>query len=178
RTVAAIPDIIRLFLPQHLDGAATDVLWGPYPLTIHSAGWGILFNLLVTVVVSVVWHDDGATQKGKDRRHRLLQSVSGIAEDRRRLIPLGWLLTLVWFLVGFGPFAVVGNNLFSNPNLPATWWPFGLPSLWVWQLAMLLFGLFVMWFLAFYLGLSKPVPPEVVEAARDEQFPEAIQNNA
>ena len=65
---------------------------------------------------------------------------------------MAWLLTVVWFLVGFGPFAVVGNSLFGDPNQPATWGPFGLPSLWVWQLLMLVFGIFVMWYLAFYVG--------------------------
>ena len=79
---------------------------------------------------------------------------------------------MVWFLVGFGPFAVVGNTLFGDPNQPTTWAPFGLPSLWVWQLVMLVFGIFVMWFLAFHIGLSKPVPPEDVERVYREQFPD------
>ena len=87
-------------------------------------------------------------------------------------MPLAWLLTLAWFLVGFGPFAVVGNSLFSDPDQPATWAPFGLPSLWEWQLLMLAFGIFVMWFLAFHMGLSRPIPPEEVERLRREHYPE------
>ena len=67
---------------------------------------------------------------------------------------------------------MVGNTLFGDPSHPATWGPFGLPSLWVWQLLMLVFGIFVMWYLAFYLGLSKPVPPEYVEEVRKTHFPE------
>ncbi len=147
--------------------------WGPYPFTVHSAGWGILFNLLVTLIVSFAFPDTGETQAAKAKHHRFLQAVSGIPEDRRRHVPLAWALTVIWFLVGFGPFAVVGNTLFSDPNLPATWTPFGLPSLWVWQLLMLCFGIFVMWYLAFYVGLSKPVPPEQVEEIHKVHFPEA-----
>ncbi|MCS5652806.1 MAG: sodium:solute symporter family protein, partial [Candidatus Marinimicrobia bacterium] len=70
---------------------------------------------------------------------------------------------LIWFIVGFGPFATIGNDIFSNPNAPALWAPFGLPSLWVWQLLFLGYGIFVMRFLAFHMGLSDPIDPEKVE---------------
>ena len=73
------------------------------------------------------------------------------------------MLTLIWFLVGFGPFATIGNALFSNPNSPSLWEPFGLPSLWIWQIIFLFYGIFVMWFLAFYMGLSKPIDSDRVE---------------
>ena len=35
---------------------------------------------------------------------------------------------------------------------------------------MLGFGIFVMWFLAFHVGLSNPSPPEEVERVRAEHF--------
>ena len=35
---------------------------------------------------------------------------------------------------------------------------------------MLIFGIFVMWFLAFHIGLSKPIPPEQVEKAHEKYF--------
>lgn len=149
--------------------------WGKFPLTIHSAGWGIFVNLLVAIPVSLLFPDTSARRAAKEKRHDFLQAVSGIPERRRKHVGLAWILTVVWFLVGFGPFAVVGNTLFSNPNQPATWAPFGLPSLWVWQLVMLVFGIFVMWFLAFHIGLSKPIPPEEVERIHKEHFPEQPQ---
>ena len=70
---------------------------------------------------------------------------------------------MFWFLVGFGPFATIGNDLFSNPNTPSLWVPFGLPSIWVWQLMFLVYGIFVMWFLAFHMGMSEPIDPEKVK---------------
>ncbi len=36
---------------------------------------------------------------------------------------------------------------------------------------MLVFGVFVMWFLAFHIGLSKPIPPEDVQRLHAQQFP-------
>ena len=146
------------------------VPWGAYPLTIHSAGWGILFNLVVALAVSKLSGDGEDDRDRKEKRHAFLQAVSGMTPERKKKISLAWGLTLIWFLVGFGPFATIGNSLFSDPNNPATWAPFGLPSLWVWQLLFLAYGIFVMWFLAFQMGLSEPVKPEEVERIHRERF--------
>ena len=144
------------------------VPWGAYPLTIHSAGWGILFNLATTILVSRFTKDDENTVKTKEKRHQFLQAVSAMNSERRKKLPLAWILTLIWFLVGFGPFASIGNSLFSDPNTPALWVPFHMPSLWVWQLVFLAYGIFVMWFLAFHMGLSEPIDPQRIEDARSE----------
>jgi Na+/proline symporter len=170
RPIGILPDLINAFIPSFIGFEVDSMPWGRYPLTIHSAGWGILFNLIVTIVVSLGESEPNDQREHRSKRHAFLQAVSGISPDRQKHVPLAWALTLVWFLVGFGPFAVVGNTLFSDPNVPASWGPFGLPSLWVWQFIFLAFGIFVMWFLAFHIGLSKPVEPEEVERLRDEHF--------
>ena len=137
--------------------------WGSYPLTIHSAGWGIFVNFLVTITISFFIKDDKNRQKIKYNRHEFLSKVSVLSNNKKKLIPLAWILTVIWFLVGFGPFATIGNTFFSNPNETVTWNPFGIPSIWLWQLLFLAYGIFVMWFLAFYMGLSKPIDPERVD---------------
>ena len=141
------------------------VPWGAYPFTIHSAGWGILFNLITTIVVSLVTRESDLRKKIKQQKHDLLQAVSGMNQERKKKIRSAWVLTLIWFLVGFGPFATIGNSLFSDPNLPQLWAPLSLPSLWVWQLLFLAYGVFVMWYLAFYMGLSEPIDPAKVDRA-------------
>ena len=150
------------------------VPWGAYPLTIHSAGWGILFNIIFTVAGSRLFPDDDQTMAKRQKRHEYLREIAGVPDDKKKWIPVAWGLTLFWFLVGFGPFAIVGNTLFSNPNDPLTWAPFGLPSLWVWQFYFLAFGIFVMWFLAFYMGLSQPVSPERVKSLAREYFGDSV----
>ena len=140
------------------------VPWGAYPLTIHSAGWGIFFNLITTFIVSHFSNETDIEKAVKAKKHQLLQSITGMSSARKNKVKLAWGLTLVWFLVGFGPFATIGNDVFSDPNSPALWAPFGLPSLWIWQLLFLGFGIFVMWFLAFYMGMSAPIDPKRVEA--------------
>tara|TARA_B100001778_G_scaffold104044_1_gene84964 strand:- start:4896 stop:6773 length:1878 start_codon:yes stop_codon:yes gene_type:complete len=139
------------------------VPWGAYPFTVHSAGWGIFFNLITTFLVSNVSKETELEKDNKNRIHELLSTVAGLNFYQKKKIRLAWVLTLVWFLVGFGPFATIGNSLFSDPNSPSLWAPFGLPSLWIWQIIFLFYGIFVMWFLAFHMGLSKPIDPDRVD---------------
>ena len=137
--------------------------WGTYPLTIHSAGWGIFFNAIFTIAGSYFFPDNEDIIKVRKKKHAFLKEIAGVPNEKRKLIPFAWAIVLIWFLFGFGPFATIGNSIFSNPNDPLTWYPFGLPSLWVWQLCFLFFGIFVMWFLAFYMELSKPITTNNVE---------------
>ena len=45
------------------------VPWGAYPLTVHSAGWGILFNLVVALTVSKL---SGETEDDRIRKLSLI----------------------------------------------------------------------------------------------------------
>ena len=144
--------------------------WGAYPLTIHSAGWGIFFNIIFTGFGSYFFPDSDQKNLDKEKRHAFLSEVAGIPESKKKLVPLAYCLVIFWFLVGFGPFAMIGNTLFSDPNIPATWAPFNLPSIWIWQLVFLFFGIFVMWFLAFYMGFSQPISSNKLESTFNNYF--------
>ena len=144
--------------------------WGAYPLTIHSAGWGIFFNIIFTGFGSYFFPDSDQKNLDKEKRHAFLSEVAGVPESKKKLVPLAYCLVIFWFLFGFGPFAMIGNTLFSDPNVPATWAPFNLPSIWIWQLVFLFFGIFVMWFLAFYMGFSQPIPSKKLESTFNNYF--------
>ena len=144
--------------------------WGAYPLTIHSAGWGIFFNIIFTGFGSYFFPDSDQKNLDKEKRHAFLSEVAGVPESKKKLVPLAYCLVIFWFLFGFGPFAMIGNTLFSDPNIPATWAPFNLPSIWIWQLVFLFFGIFVMWFLAFYMGFSKPISSKKLESTFNNYF--------
>ncbi len=144
--------------------------WGAYPLTIHSAGWGIFFNIIFTGFGSYFFPDSDQKNLDKEKRHAFLSEVAGVPESKKKLVPLAYCLVIFWFLFGFGPFAMIGNTLFSDPNIPATWAPFNLPSIWIWQLVFLFFGIFVMWFLAFYMGLSQPISSKKIESTFNNYF--------
>ena len=116
---------------------------GRYPLTLHSAGWGILFNLGVTVIVSAITRNrDPASREHRNDFHDFLRRHSGLTAGNRKWATPAWIITIVWFLGAIGPFAVLGNE----PE-PANW-IFGLPTLWVWQVVWWLIGCGMMYLLA------------------------------
>ena len=139
--------------------------WGRWPLTIHSAGWGILFNLGIAVLVSFV------TQNQDDHEHKMtfhtfLREHAGLSPEKRALIPRAWVFVIVWFIFAIGPGAVIGNTIFGSP-LDATTWTFGIPSIWAWQILWWVIGVVMMWFLAYKLEMST-VPARDVEALQED----------
>ncbi len=139
--------------------------WGRWPLTIHSAGWGIIFNLSIAILVSFF------TQKAEDTEHRMtfhnfLREHSSLSPEKKKLVPLAWIIVLVWFFFGIGPGAVIGNTIFGNPQ-DITTWTFGIPSIWAWQLIWWAIGVFMMWFLAYKMEMSLVPDKEVVALHED-----------
>ena len=139
--------------------------WGRWPLTIHSAGWGILANLGVAILVSFVTQNK-ADHDHKMTFHAFLREHAGLPESKRHLIPRAWALTLIWFLFAIGPGAVIGNDIFGSPNEPSTWL-FGMPSIWTWQIVWWIIGVFMMWFLAYKMEMAT-VPSREVEALHED----------
>jgi len=139
--------------------------WGRWPMTLHSAFWGILFNLSIAVMVSLM------TQNKIDTEHRMtfhnfLREHASLPAEKRGLIPIAWIITLIWFFFGIGPGAVLGNWIFGDPTNASTW-TFGIPSIWAWQLLWWSLGVFMMWFLAYKMELST-VPTKEVEALHED----------
>ncbi len=139
--------------------------WGRWPLTLHSAFWGILFNLGIALAVSAM------TQNKADTDHRMtfhnfLREHSSLSAEKKKLVPLAWIITLVWFFFGVGPGAVIGNTIFGNPNDYASW-VFGMPSIWAWQLIWWALGVGMMWFLAYKMGLST-VPDKEIKVLHED----------
>ena len=139
--------------------------WGRWPLTIHSAGWGIIFNLGLAIIISAV------TQNRQDLEHRMtfhnfLREHATLPASKKGLVPIAWIITLVWFFFGIGPGAMVGNTIFGDPNDAATWM-FGMPSIWAWQLLWWALGVGMMWFLAYKMELSTVPDTEIVALHED-----------
>jgi hypothetical protein len=140
-------------------------LWGSAPYTIHSAGWGIICNLSVAIVISAITQ----TRAGYAHRmqfHNFLRQHASVPEEKKTLVPLAWLMTLAWFFFGIGPGAVIGNDLFGNPNDPSSW-TFGIPSIWAWQILFWALGVFMMWFLAYKMEMSTAPRSEVEELVQE-----------
>jgi len=127
--------------------------WGAYPLTIHCAGWGILFNLPIAIIVSYFTQPEKEEIGRRQAFHDFLKRYAGLSDNKRPLIKVGWIVTVVWFLFAIGPFCVIGNSLFGDPLAPKTWF-LGMPSIWIWQILWWLLGVLMMYFLAYKLEMS------------------------
>ena len=139
--------------------------WGRWPWTLHSAFWGIFFNLGIAIIVSAM------TQNKADMEHRMtfhnfLREHASLSAAKKKLAPIAWIIVLVWFFFGIGPGAVIGNTIFGNPN-DATTWTFGIPSIWAWQLLWWALGVGMMWFLAYKMEMST-VPQKEVQALQED----------
>jgi len=140
--------------------------WGAYPLTIHSAGWGIIFNLALAVLVSAFTQPDRKEFARRFEFHKFLREHAGVPRAKKHLKPFGWIITIVWFMFAIGPFAVIGNTIFGSPTAPETWF-LGMPSIWIWQLIWWALGCYMMYFLAFKLEMSTHITGEVEVLAED-----------
>jgi len=163
-TTGLIVGLITVTLTESV-GAKLGVPWGRWPLTIHSAGWGIFMNLATSILVSAF------TQFHEHHQHRMtfhtfLREHASLPPSKRWLIPVAWSLVLIWFLFGIGPGAVIGNSFFGDPNHPSTW-IFGMPSIWVWQLIWWGIGVFMIWFLAYKMELSTE-PKREIKVLQDD----------
>jgi hypothetical protein len=137
--------------------------WGRWPWTIHSAGWGIFFNLGVALIVSAITRDD---MDRKMEFHNFLAQHAALPPEKKKLVPIAWILTLGWFFFGIGPGVVIGNWIFGSPTDAATW-TFGMPSIWAWQILFWAIGVFMMWFLAYVMQMSTVPETEVESLAED-----------
>ncbi len=144
----------------------TSLPWGRWPWTIHSAGWGIIFNLGIAIVVSALTQDEKETRH-RMQYHNFLREHASLSPEKRGLIPAAWIITLVWFFFAIGPGCVIGNTIFSsNPHDYSTY-TFGVPSIWAWQILWWALGVFMMWFLAYKMNMSTVPDREIVALQED-----------
>jgi Na+/proline symporter len=146
---------------QQITGGALP--WGRWPWTIHSAGWGIIFNLAFCIPISAMTQGDTAAREHRMKYHNFLREHATLSADKKRLVPIAWIITLAWLFFGIGPGAVIGNTIFGAPAAGVAGWTFGIPSIWAWQILFWILGVGMMWFLAYKMEMST-VPDKEVQA--------------
>lgn len=135
------------------EGLFVDLPWGRWPLTIHSAAWGLALNVGACLLVSIF------TRGGAERDHR--QRLHDVFSKDHRIDFGGpgargakWSLTLIWAFLALGPGAILGNSFFSQPIFAGTDVPLGVPSLLVWQVFFWSLGILIVWWLAYHSRMS------------------------
>jgi len=140
--------------------------WGRWPWTMHSAGWGMIFNLSICVIVSAMTQDEGS-RSHRMIYHDFLREHAMLPADKKKLVPVAWIITLAWLFFGVGPGAVIGNTVFGAPNAGVEGWTFGIPSIWAWQILFWALGVGMMWFLAYKMEMSS-VPNKEIEVLTED----------
>ena len=132
---------------------ADSLPWGRWPWTIHSAAWGMFFNIIVCLVVSAMSRDEEERSR-RQQFHAFFKAHSLSIAHRRWAKPVAGVIVLVWIFFAIGPGAVIGNIFFGEPNGGYEAWNFGMPSIWAWQIIWWALGVGMIWFLAYKMELS------------------------
>lgn len=141
------------------------VPWNKWPLTIHSAAWGLIFNIIGATVISFITQELKET-KIKKRIHEFISEHKNYSLTRRSLKPSAWIVLIVWIFFAFGPGLILGNELFGKPiNVES--WSFGMPSIWVWQVIFWAMGILLVWFLAVKMEMSTSFEKNIVSQTED-----------
>ncbi|WP_439577340.1 sodium:solute symporter family protein [Elioraea sp.] len=131
-----------------------------YTLSIHSAGWGIIFNLLTICAVSTVTspsrtHEEWMQRLDSFYRRHDPAFYEPKAQAWRRFL---WFYIPFWWIMFVGPGIEFGNYLDGVV--------FGLPGLWTWLILGGLTGVFLLWSMCWPAQMA--TAPRYTPQPRDE----------
>ncbi len=127
--------------------------WGRWPWTIHSAAWGMFFNVIVCLLVSALTRLDSDRPR-RDRFHSVIAEFAAPVIRRRWSTAIAAIIVMVWLFFAIGPGSVIGNFLFGEPLGDYEAWHLGMPSLWAWQIIWWALGVGMIWYLAERMEMS------------------------
>ena len=141
------------------------IFWNKWPLTIHSAVWGVFFNIVATITISFITQETKETNH-KQKFHDFINEHKNYSIGRRSLKPSAWIISIVWVFFALGPGLIMGNELFGKPvNVES--WSFGMPSIWVWKIIFWILGILLIWFLAIKMEMSTPPNKAIISQTED-----------
>ena len=163
-----VAGIIAVVLTESIGQTLTGgtLPWGRWPWTIHSAGWGMFFNLTICVIASAMTRES-AGRLHRQKFHDVLQDHAAPRATARGVKTFAWILVALWLFFGAGPGGVIGNYLFGAPDAGYDGWDFAMPSLWAWRILWWGLGVVLIWFLAYGLEMSTAPKRPVVSLSED-----------
>ena len=127
---------------QVLSFLGLELPWGRWPWTIHSAAWGMFFNIAAVLIISAITNRNAFAEEAKDTR-RLLQDALGVGARSRALRSTAWAAALAWLFLAIGPGLVFGNFAFGSLQGSNGRWFVRMPSIWAWSLLFWALGSWV-----------------------------------
>jgi solute:Na+ symporter, SSS family len=135
------------------NGLFAELPWGRWPLTIHSAAWGLAVNVAASLLVAIFTRRD-AERERRDALHAIFRRDHRVDFGGRAARGAKWSLTLLWVFFALGPGAILGNTFFGHPIFTEANLSLGVPSLWVWQTLFWIIGVMLVWWFAYRSRLS------------------------
>ncbi len=174
-TAGATIGLVAVLVTDSLGGnilafLGLDLPWGRWPWTIHSAAWGMFFNLSAVIVISAITRGRGHSPLARQMQAFLRQHAP-VRTKSRALTPAAWSAVLAWFFLALGPGVVIGNQTFGPAAGGFDGWRVGMPSLWAWSLIFWVLGVFLIWFMSYRLELATAPTTEVLPAQEIPDLP-------
>lgn len=143
--------------------------WGRWPWTVHSAGWGLVFNIAAVILVGLI------SQRAEDRQrrqpfHDFLAAHAGRSPNRHTMRPVAWAAVLTWLFFAVGPGVLFSTVAFGEGS-GAPGWRLGVPPLWGWQFLWWALGVLLLWLLATRMRMSTPPLAPIEPLPRSERPP-------
>ena len=141
------------------------IIWNKWPLTIHSAAWGLFFNFISATLISFITQETKENNQ-KQKYHTFIDEYKSYSLTRKSLKPSAWIITITWMFFALGPGLIMGNELFGKPvNVES--WSFGIPSIWVWKIIFWMLGVLLIWFLAVKMEMSTSPEKNIIPQTED-----------
>jgi MFS family permease len=117
-----------------------------YPLSMHTAFWGIFVGLIVAYLCRGIGFKDSEETIARQKEVRTwINSIDGPSENGQKWRNRMKILVPVWYFFALGPGIMMGNTGFSIA---------GFPPLWSWQIVWWIVGIVMMWALCFKAEMS------------------------
>jgi Na+/proline symporter len=117
-----------------------------YPLSMHTAFWGIFAGFVVAYGCRGLGIKD--TQETIDRQKEVrdwLNSIDGPSESGKVWRSRMKIIVPIWYFFALGPGIMLGNTAFTFC---------GFPAIWAWQIVWWIVGIVMMWALCFKAEMS------------------------
>jgi len=117
-----------------------------YPLSMHTAFWGLLAGFSVAYGCRALGFKD--SQETIDRQKEVrtwLNSIDGPTEKGKVWRSRMKIIVPVWYFFALGPGILLGNTAFTFG---------GFPAIWAWQIVWWIVGIVMMWALCFKAEMS------------------------
>jgi Na+/proline symporter len=136
--------------------------WYQYPLSMHTAFWGLFAGLVLAYLCRGLGiKDNEETIKRQAEVREWLTSIDSPSETGQKWRNAMKFLVPLWYVFAIGPLCMLGNSAFSFA---------GFAPLWSWQIVWWIVGIVMMWALCFKAEMSTTSAEQIARADTDQNI--------